>query len=468
VQRILDLAIRSRALRWLGILLAGTLMALLVPPMSAPDEIDHVARAELLSRGQWNLIIPPRPVNGTPADLAYFAQSGGMVDAGLIEFIQRHFSLIKNPAHRLSAADQAAIEKIRWSERRVFHPVPGTGYYFPAIYLPHAAGLAVGRALDLGVAQSYRLTRFVVLATTIGLLAWAFSLIVPPMPVVALLMLPMSLFQAISPVLDGLTVSLSLLCFGLFFRSLQGTDEDRLSRAIALALGLFVLVTTRVQLLPMLALPFLLAWRHRRPRQAILGAAAIALSATWLIVAVRATIDTRVTRTITTIDAIAYYLSHPDRLVGVLWSTVNDPNLQAFYGQSFIGVIGWLDAPLMRPFYAVLSLGLFVFIIMAASSPRSWRDHGLLRLVLIGMGLTSSLLVFFAMLVTWTPHPALQVSGVQGRYFLVPAMLVCLGLSHWTEQAPGEGPSRFRLVLWTAFTTTSVLALVQTALNRYH
>ena len=37
--------------------------------------------------------------------------------------------------------------------------------------------------------------------------------------------------------------------------------------------------------------------------------------------------------------------------------------------------------------------------------------------------------IFLAMLVTWTPHPALYIDGVQGRYFLIPALLIAYALS---------------------------------------
>ena len=42
---------------------------------------------------------------------------------------------------------------------------------------------------------------------------------------------------------------------------------------------------------------------------------------------------------------------------------------------------------------------------------------------LLALALASAALVFLALLVTWTPHPAALVQGVQGRYFIVPALL---------------------------------------------
>ena len=43
--------------------------------------------------------------------------------------------------------------------------------------------------------------------------------------------------------------------------------------------------------------------------------------------------------------------------------------------------------------------------------------------------LVSVFTIFFALLVTWTPHPATVIDGVQGRYFLVPGLLLAYASS---------------------------------------
>src|SRR5690606_28737913 len=44
------------------------------------------------------------------------------------------------------------------------------------------------------------------------------------------------------------------------------------------------------------------------------------------------------------------------------------------------------------------------------------------------------LLVFFLLLVTWNPHPAAFIDGVQGRYFWAPAILFIYGISaNWDD-----------------------------------
>jgi uncharacterized membrane protein len=49
--------------------------------------------------------------------------------------------------------------------------------------------------------------------------------------------------------------------------------------------------------------------------------------------------------------------------------------------------------------------------------------------LLLTISISSIAIIFFAMLVTWTPHPAKLIEGVQGRYFLMPAILCTYALN---------------------------------------
>jgi len=62
----------------------------------------------------------------------------------------------------------------------------------------------------------------------------------------------------------------------------------------------------------------------------------------------------------------------------------------------------------------------------------SWhaiKTEAIRRSVLIVVAVTSFLLTFFLLLITWTEHPATTVSGVQGRYLWGPALLLAYGLT---------------------------------------
>jgi uncharacterized membrane protein len=98
----------------------------------------------------------------------------------------------------------------------------------------------------------------------------------------------------------------------------------------------------------------------------------------------------------------------------------------------------------------------------------SWKSQQTWRLVLqqtqwllIGMALLSALSVFLLLLVAWTPDPthAQLIEGVQGRYFLVPTLMVAMAVA-----APQEQQQHLR-GLMLSYGSGSVMLMVCTALT---
>jgi hypothetical protein len=89
---------------------------------------------------------------------------------------------------------------------------------------------------------------------------------------------------------------------------------------------------------------------------------------------------------------------------------------------------------------------------------------------LLGCALACVPLIFAAMLLTWTPVPALRIEGVQGRYFIAPALLAAVAL------APGGRPrapwraaaGRAAWTLAAAGAAAGVGALWLALFARYH
>jgi len=70
-------------------------------------------------------------------------------------------------------------------------------------------------------------------------------------------------------------------------------------------------------------------------------------------------------------------------------------------------------------------------------------------------------IIFLALLVTFTPHPATLVQGIQGRYFLVPTLLMAYALSnHQRIQA-------VRWLLLLVFSILALSALITALISRY-
>jgi uncharacterized membrane protein len=177
---------------------------------------------------------------------------------------------------------------------------------------------------------------------------------------------------------------------------------------------------------------------RRRPLDLLLFIVLTTLSLIWLYVALHSTVDLRIERAYTTSYIISYYVKNPLAFFTVIWSTLMNAEVRQFYQMSFIGILGWLDLTLEGRFYNFAILVCAWMGILSIQWKRIKADWPV-RVWLLSFFVTSILLIFFMLLVTWTNHPAVIVSGVQGRYFLVSFILLAYSLSGWTEPiSPGR------------------------------
>ena len=117
-------------------------------------------------------------------------------------------------------------------------------------------------------------------------------------------------------------------------------------------------------------------------------------------------------------------------------------------------------------FYPALWVGLGLCA-LASVSITTLRQDWHIRLLLASAALASVGLIFLALLVTWTPHPATLVQGVQGRYFVVPMLLLGYALQGTANVRP-QWHNTFIKFIVTGFTCVSLWALITTLLSRYH
>ncbi|MDO5056773.1 MAG: DUF2142 domain-containing protein [Lautropia sp.] len=423
---------------WVALaLVLGTLASFFVPPLKSPDEADHLRRAYMLSQGQWLL-----HTQSCEGENTFCRQnrtmSGGPVDQGLQDYLlRRDYGRVRKESEEVVRSTQA----LDWTGTEDFGITPGTGYYFPLIYLPQAVGLKLGKLLHFSVEHSYRLVRFLNLLAGVAVVALAVSIHRLPLSVLATLLLPMSLFQAVSASIDLLATALALLALSCFMRlrrvpdqPVAALDPRVVPLFILLCVALFVAITARAHFAPMLLLPLLLAWWERRPVLWVcLGLTVLAVAA-WMATALPATVDFRIVRSVSTGEVVRFYLQEPGHLFAVLANTLTDSGRLNFYRNSFLGAFG--ETFLSRDSYLVLVVLLGVVLVMSLPGWRQMRQDALARAMLIVTGLSAGLLAFLAMLFTWTPHPAQVVEGVQGRYLLIPVILVLMGVVSW--QVPGS------------------------------
>ena len=115
-------------IRYIALVFLAMAASYFIPPIQSPDENQHFARAYMLSKGDILLETLPEKM------------SGGYIDDGLYEFIKGNLKISGQSDAKLSEEEKFRLKNIHWSgsEKKSFMEIPGTGFYLPLIYLPHA------------------------------------------------------------------------------------------------------------------------------------------------------------------------------------------------------------------------------------------------------------------------------------------------------------------------------------------
>jgi uncharacterized membrane protein len=440
------------------LLLSAVFTTAIIPPFQSPDEFDHIKRAYLLSKAK---VILDAPDDG--------GWSGGMIDTGLHSYMEIFFEYPFKPDKKMSPEKITLANKITWSGKKQFSPAPGTGYYFPVIYAPQAFGLAIGEALSLSIDASYRLARLSTIFTSILLLFIAFRLFNPPAIVMGLLIIPMSLFQISSAGLDGISNATAILGISAFARAVLEKSDAKGWLLWVLSAAVFIVASSRVHLVAMLLLVFG-TFFYTKDRKSIFAGLFLTFAiAIWILVAMKTTVDTRVsTAGQSPTVVLRFYATNLDSLIGALWNTWSNFDLLKFYSESFIGILGWLDTPFQAGNYYVFYTLIIFALIASARLPGSVSIWGA-RLLLLASAIGSILIVFLALLIAWTPHPASVIQGVQGRYFFIPIVMLAYSLCLAdNNSAKISYNSSFGIIILVAIILYSAFSTTQLLLKRYY
>lgn len=422
-----------------SVLIGALLMATVVPPFQSPDEFDHVERAYALSQGRILLATPHANVG-----------SGVWVNDGLLAYMALYEHLPFNAAARLGAEAQESAGMIGWQRTETFSGAPGTGYYLPVVYLPQALALGLGRATGASIDASYRAARLFAGIVAALLLYLAFLRWPPSMLMMALLLLPMTLFQWSGAGIDAVSIGATALALSLWLQQeAEGTPASA-RRIVAVGTLLVIVVGCRFHMAPLLLVPLWMA-RPFSLRRIALGLAPFAAIAAWTTTALEITLDPR-TNSTSASDKLLAYAAEPGRLIDVAWTTATTPAITDFYGRSFVGVLGWLDTELPPPVYAAWGIVLGAALVWALAVA-DWRRARPGHALTASLGIASAALVPLLLLLMWTAFESPTIDGVQGRYFLLPALALAMAIP-----AP-RGGQKGRLVTDVGSVFTLIVAL---------
>ncbi|MBU6419982.1 MAG: DUF2142 domain-containing protein [Proteobacteria bacterium] len=426
------------------------LTALLTPPGQSPDEPAHLVRADSLLHGALLLTRKPRfdPGSGKVEE-----QVGMKIDAGLLE---AGFGATTQIDGRpvVTTADAAQLRQIPWVHQQIFVSIPNTATYFPLAYLPPAIGLGVGRLFGASPFICIILARLadaaaylMIGAAALAVAAYGRALLL------AVLLLPMSLFLGATLDQDGILVALTCLaCAGMT----RGTPGGR---KLGFAAFLVVLLAKPpyLPLLGLFALP--LAWPGfwRRAGEVVLASLPVLL---WTVIVVLF---------ISTPFGKPPY--HPGPLYtgagGVMDRTDAAANLHILLADkarfftlpmhtlglfglglmmSLVGALGLLQIVFPLPFY-LLWWGVLAFTLIAGLSSRPvtlpWPVALLNNAAVLAVIILTAWLIILSFYLSWTNVGMDYIDGLQGRYalLLLPFLLLAIPavggwLPEWVAAMP--------------------------------
>lgn len=442
-------SLRQWTIAFFSIVIIGSFLSAIIPPMQSPDENDHIKRAYLLSVLSQTVTEPGR-------------STGGYFDDALQQYQVLNFqALSTKPNARFDAKTAEAGAAIKWSGARSYVDMAGAAPYFPLGYLPQAVGLRIGESLHLGVGASYRLARATTLIAVAVIIAYAFTVFPPNALVICLLALPMTMFQLSSASADGMSFAWTVLAASLFRRGLDREQPFPLLWSLLLIVAPFMIATSRPQLMAILILAPVVFFVRKDRRALAASVIAALLAVGWVMYGASHTVDLRWPRSITTGQAVSFYMHHPVELIEVIWRTLSNPAVIDSYWRQFVGVLGWLDRPMPPVTYKFAGVGLLIALVISCS-----RGVGALaRTVPLMVAAAAVMLTLVALLVTWTDLHAQLIIGVQGRYFTAPAILAAYALS---DAEPMKRRSSVTMIVCGAFLAFSMSMTVSTLIWKYY
>ena len=397
----------------LTLLVFGLPMIVLIPPGAGYDEEDHLIRVWELSAfsflpGQMS----PQEMKYPTLfrDLAYRQQA----NAGIIDW-----NFWKAYAH-------APL----YEHGIVHRDLKTKSVYSPALLLPQAIVMRLGRSAQLPALPVFYACRFANLLSYL-ILVWLALHILPfgKWILLILALSPMALFQVSTLTPDAISNGIGFLFIAGCLKLTQA-GEINWKQFGPLVFLIFLLFLAKVNLTALILLPFLLippARFARRIMYVLLLAVSILLFLVevggWNILATRFS-NALLANNANAGDQLRYILGHPFVFPIIL---LKDPFLHGLtYLEGWINGYGYLywTPPQIVAVFFLLSLGAVLWI-DSTREHLSQKDRIIFLLVFLAGYLATAVPLYL----TFTTVGLNELLGVQGRYFVPLALLPVLALS---------------------------------------
>lgn len=425
-------------------------MVFVTGPFQAPDEGNHFFRAYQIAEGRLLAVRMGQKV-------------GGWLPTEVVDVVAPFSYVPFHPDRKIDTALLSTLVRKPVGRERTFVDYPNTALNAPIIYLPQAAGIAIGRVFGLSALTMTYVGRLLCLFCFICLL-WLAIRTTPIFKWVMVLigLMPMPLFLAASLSSDTLINGASILLTALVLHASIGDTEECLDPGSAGAIaGLCIILSmSKLVYAPLSGLVMIipsLRFGGRMHKAAYCGgvmAAGLAAAVLWGLEARSIYVHLHGS------DAgkqLMLILTAPGMFVNALLNTFSLQWVAII--ETFVGLLGWLDTSLPTWIWKTYPWALFMtaFLDSGKGHPlRAWQKAWLGIICSLGL-----LLIATAMYLSWTKPGAPVVEGILGRY-LIPLALPALLLFQ-----NRMFPLRSRLPLGAVLTVYSMAVLGTTCFKLY-
>lgn len=376
------------------------------------------------------------------------------IDKNLDEFEKLYSNFPFKYGTKNTAELQYKAKEFHWSVDNIESQIPNAAVYSPFSYAPQTIGIWIGKLLDLSIYNSYTLSKVLSMLTCLLLIYISNRIYTIPSMTYVIILFPMSLFQIGSTSPDGIAFCISILIGSLFAKAFNKEEKYSVNKFVLLNFCVLILLTTRINMLPVLILPFLVSLVREIKYKYIISIITSLIIFTWIFLSYKNIMGggEYFHYGMSSSDKIIYYLLNPLELFRMYMNTFTDLRMIKEYITQTIEVLGWLDTPLSKGSYYLLIFIISIVLLLTYNRTE-------LALVSMLLVILTILLTFFILLISWTNISDPVIQGVQGRYF-IPLLLIVSFISFSVKSSSTDKAYFFVILMMIASSYITFEALI--------
>ena len=402
-------------------IIIGIVFVFLIPPFNSPDEDSHFKRSYSIS--DFDLY----PIDNGENIGNYFPKN-------ILKYINKKQSYMGDRDTKETYSNMVLeTQTLRLSKNKVFNNY-STVAVNPVIYTAPALGMIFTKVTSAFVGADVTITNILyggrIFSMLFAVIVTFFAIKISPKfkrSMVALALMPMTVFLYSCITYDSVVIPLSFLLFGICTKYIYGKDKkistfDLVLLAIIAFVYLNIKYVYSLNMLMVLFIPFNkfdLKNKKAIKKYIIIGALFVAA----FIITKIPYYSLDMTKYDKTVDIIAaqkkFVLNNPFKYLKIYFNTLFSG--RNFYITSFVGILGLIDTyiPIIIIVFYILFL---LFTLLVDGSDNDKKVNIIKRILAIVIPFVIISLCFLGMYIIWTSHmigvKAKTITGVQGRYFI--------------------------------------------------